>query len=229
MDLHAAPALGLTWRHRCGTLLNNALSASSGSNWIRFGAIALCYFLLAKGGLGLASLHPSASPVWPPSGFALGVLLLSGNSLWPAIALGAFVANATTFGSLATSAAIAAGNTLEAIVTAALIDRWSGGTKTFETPLRIAIFTTFALAPGTIISATVGVGSLLVAGFADPSRALNIWLTWWLGDVGGQLLLTPAMVLCARCELNASQLRRLALLLGATVFVGVIAFSPIIP
>jgi PAS domain S-box-containing protein len=139
------------------------------------------------------------------------------------------VANATTFGSLATSAAIAAGNTLEAIVTAALLERWSGGIKTFETPLRIAIFTTLALAPGTIISATIGVGSLLVAGFADPSRALNIWLTWWLGDVGGQILLTPAMVLCARREVSAPHLRRIALLLGATIFVGVIAFSPIIP
>jgi hypothetical protein len=34
--------------------------------------------------------------------------------LWPAVFLGAFVVNATTAGSLATSAGIAVGNTLEA-------------------------------------------------------------------------------------------------------------------
>ena len=55
------------------------------------GAIALAYFILAKVGLALASLHPSASPIWPPTGFALAIVLLRGYRVWPAIFLAAFV------------------------------------------------------------------------------------------------------------------------------------------
>ena len=78
--------------------------------------VALTYFILAKLGLTLASVNPSATPVWPPTGFALAALLIWGYRLSPAILIGAFAANATTAGTLATSAAIAVGNSLEAIV-----------------------------------------------------------------------------------------------------------------
>ena len=75
--------------------------------------VALIYFVCAKAGLALASINPSVTPIWPPTGFALAVLNLEGYGLWPAIFLGALVANATTAGSLYTSSAIATGNTLE--------------------------------------------------------------------------------------------------------------------
>ena len=79
-------------------------------------AIAVIYFAVAKLGLALASIHPNATPIWPPTGFALAAVLLWGYRVWPAIFIAALVTNATTAGSLATSAAIAAGNTLEALV-----------------------------------------------------------------------------------------------------------------
>ena len=70
------------------------------------GAVALAYFILAKVGLALASLHPSASPIWPPTGFALAIVLLRGYRVWPAIFLAAFVANVTTAGSISTGATL---------------------------------------------------------------------------------------------------------------------------
>src|SRR6516162_10541126 len=88
------------------------------------GALGLGYLILAKLGLALASVHPNASPVWPPSGLALASCLVWGNRVWPAIASGAFLANAITFGSIATSMAIAIGNTLEGVLTASLVSRW---------------------------------------------------------------------------------------------------------
>jgi len=97
--------------------------------------IAAGYFLLAKLGLALASLHPSASPIWPPTGFALAAVMLRGYRVGPAILIGAFLANATTAGPVATAATIAAGNALEALIGAALVARWSGGSDTFATPL----------------------------------------------------------------------------------------------
>ena len=103
-------------------------SAGVESHWHSAGLIlilAAFYFAAAKLGLSLAVVHPSATAVWPPAGIALASFLLFGNRVWPAIALGAFLANATTAGSLATSVGIAAGNTLEGLVGAWLVNRFS--------------------------------------------------------------------------------------------------------
>src|SRR5437763_14075149 len=60
------------------------------------GGLAVIYFIAGKLGLMLASLHASASPVWPPAGIALAAILLLGYRVWPAIFVGAFLVNVTT-------------------------------------------------------------------------------------------------------------------------------------
>src|SRR5229473_3590507 len=87
--------------------------------------IGLTYFVLAKSGLALALIHPTASSVWPPTGFALAAIVLWGYRVWPAIFLAAMIANATAAGSIGTAISIATGNTLEALIGAALIKVWS--------------------------------------------------------------------------------------------------------
>src|SRR5260370_18506788 len=77
--------------------------------------LALVYFVAGKLALKLAFLHASASPVWPPTGIALAALLLLGYRVWPAIFVGAFLVNATTLGSIATSLGIPTGNTFAAL------------------------------------------------------------------------------------------------------------------
>ena len=52
------------------------------------------YFTLAYLGLRLASINPSATPVWPATGLAVGAILLWGNRIAPAILIGAFLINA---------------------------------------------------------------------------------------------------------------------------------------
>jgi integral membrane sensor domain MASE1 len=41
--------------------------------------VASVYMLTGKLGLALASVHPSATPVWPPTGIALAALLVCGS------------------------------------------------------------------------------------------------------------------------------------------------------
>jgi integral membrane sensor domain MASE1 len=162
---------------------------------------------------------------------ALAFCLLWGNRVWPAIAIGAFLANAITFGSIITSIAIALGNTLEGMVTASLVSKWCTKDKPFGTPARAVIYSSVTFAPGTVISATVGVGSLVLAGYADPSKFGDIWFTWWLGDVGGQLVVAPVIILWANANifaLDRNELVRMAWLMAATITVGLVAFSPLI-
>jgi integral membrane sensor domain MASE1 len=142
----------------------------------------------------LASLHASASPVWPPAGIALVAILLLGYRIVPAIFVGAFLVNVSTAGNLATSIAIATGNTLEAVVAGCLVNRFAGGKNAFDCPQGVFKFAA-AAAISTIISRAVGVTSLALAGFANWTNYGAIWLTWWLGDATGDLVVAPLVLL----------------------------------
>ena len=206
-----------------------------GGAMLRYGlvlaAVAIVYFVLAKLGLKLASINPSASPIWPPSGWALAAVLLWGLRIWPAVLLAAFIANLTTTGALGSSLAIAVGNTLACLVTGYLVHRLSDGRATFDTPIRFARFALLCFAPGALFSATIGVVSLVLGGFAITPQFGSIWLTWWLGDAAGMLVIAPAIVLWANAPPGSSdrgQLAETAAILAVTVVVGIVAFSPLI-
>src|SRR5213596_1815923 len=158
------------------------------------GLLTLVYFVAGKFGLMLASLHASASPVWPPAGIALAALLLLGYRVWPAIFVGAFLVNLSTAGNVATSLAVASGNTLEAMCGAWLVNRFAGGTAAFDRPQGVFKFALAAVV-STIISPAFGVTSLALAGFADWANYGAIWLTWWLGDATSDLLIAPLIIL----------------------------------
>src|SRR5436190_8020419 len=123
------------------------------------GILAIIYFIVGKLGLMLASLHASASPVWPSAGIALAAMLLFGYRVWPAIFVGAFLVNLTTAGNVATSFAIATGNTLEALAAAWLVNRFAGGKNFCDPPQGIFKFGVVAAAT-TVISPAFGVSSL---------------------------------------------------------------------
>ena len=194
-------------------------------------AIGVIYFALAKGGLALASIHPSATPIWPPTGVALAAVLLWGYRTWPAIFTAAMIANATTAGSVATAIAIATGNSLEAVVGAYLINRWSSGCNTFSTPNSVAKFALICFVIATPISASIGLTSLATAGYIERTNFANAWVTWWLGDVTGALVIAPVIVLWASSHyhaFNRNEFLETVGVLATAAAVGLIAFSPLI-
>ncbi len=148
--------------------------------------LAAAYFASAKLGLTLAFSNESVTAVWPPTGIALAALVLWGRRLWPGVLLGAFLANVTTDVPVYTAAGIAVGNTLEAVVGAYLLDRF-GFRPTLQ---RLGDIFALALLAGVIstaVSATIGVASLSL-GDSLSGSALSAWRVWWLGDMGGDLL-----------------------------------------
>jgi integral membrane sensor domain MASE1 len=153
------------------------------------------YFVAGKFGLTLAFLNASASAVWPPTGIAIAALVILGLGIWPAILIGAFLVNITTAGSLVSSAAIAAGNTLEAVTGAYLVTRFAGGRNAFARAPDVFRFVLCAGILATSVSATVGVSSLALTGYASWAEHGSIWLTWWLGDALGAMVVAPAIIL----------------------------------
>ncbi len=153
------------------------------------------YILAAKLSLLLASVHPSATPVWPPTGIAIAALVAFGLRFWPAIFMGAFVVNVTTAGSVLTSAGIATGNTLEALLASLLVLRFANGKHAFDRTWDILRFALYGAVLSTAVAATFGVTSLTLGGFAPWNQYGLIWRTWWLGDAAGALIFTPFFLL----------------------------------
>jgi signal transduction histidine kinase/ActR/RegA family two-component response regulator len=158
------------------------------------GILTVLYFVAGKLSLKLAFLHASASPVWPPAGIALAALLVLGYRMWPAIFFGAFLVNLTTAGNVFTSFGIAAGNTLEAVAGAWLVQRFAGGAQVFDRAQNVFKFSVAVLA-STLVSPTIGLTSLALAGYADWANYGAIWLTWWLGDATGDFIVAPLLIL----------------------------------
>jgi PAS domain S-box-containing protein len=193
-------------------------------------AVAVIYFVTARGSLTFASINPSATPVWPPAGLALGLLVLMGRRALPAIFIGSLAANLATAGGVAAAVAIALGNAAEAFIGASLINRWAGGVGAFQNPLGVARIAA-SMAVGVTVSATVGTLALGLSGTAAWHAAPAIWMTWWLGDLAGAAMVAPVIVLWAMDPrpVSAIGLSETLALAGVTIVVGLWALGPLVP
>src|SRR5436309_1650765 len=98
-------------------------------------------------------------------GLSLAFVNASASAVWPPTGL-----------------AIAAGNTCEAMFGAWLVRRFAHGLRAFHRVHTISYFVVGAALLSTAVSATIGVSSLLCAGFLPREYFTPVWLTWWLGD-----------------------------------------------
>ena len=160
--------------------------------------VAAAYVVTARLGFRLAFTADQVTTVWAPTGIAQAALLLWGPFLWPAVWLGALLANAGTDAPLWTAAAVATGNTLEAVVAALLLRRVPGFDPSLRRVRDGVAFGVIAAALATTISATIGVAALCFAAVQPWSRFAHLWTTWWLGDAFGALVVAPAVLTLAR-------------------------------
>jgi diguanylate cyclase (GGDEF)-like protein len=162
---------------------------------VNIGGLAAIYFVAGKLGLSMAFVHPSSTAVWPATGIALAAFLIQGTRVWPGVFLGAFLVNLTTAGTVLTSLGVATGNTLEGLLGAYLVARYANGRTAFERGTDTFKFAILAGTVSTAVAATFGVTSLSLGGFAPWAGYRDIWLTWWLGDGVGAIIVTPLLLL----------------------------------
>jgi diguanylate cyclase (GGDEF)-like protein len=157
--------------------------------------LAAVYYFAARVGLRFAFINSSVTTVWPPAGIALAAFVLYGYRIWPAIVAAAFLANVSTTGAVLPSIGIAIGNTVEGLLGAYLVNRFARGGRVFDRVRDIFRFTVLAALLSTMVSATIGVASLAAGGLLAWSSASRVWLTWWLGDAVGDIVIAPALIL----------------------------------
>jgi signal transduction histidine kinase len=93
-----------------------------------------------------------------------------------------------------TALAIGAGNTLEALAGALVAQRLFGaGGNPFRRPAQVFQFFGIALACA-MIAASAGVATLSLTGVLREGAGFANWVTWWLGDAAGILIVAPMML-----------------------------------
>lgn len=180
----------------------------------------------------LAQYSASATAVWAPTGLSIAALLIRGRRVWPGVFLGAFAVNATTQGTLLTSAAIAVGNTLEAVAACVLVDAFANGRRAFYRATDVFKFTLFAALLAPAVAATVGAFTLYFAGLHGLEGLGRVWFTWWLGDAVGAIIVAPAILLwSARSRVDWSPLRAMEAILSliATAGIGLVILGGLQP
>ena len=133
-------------------------------------ALFLLYVGSARLGLSLGPVSGFAALVWPPTGIALAALLLRGVRVWPAVMLGAIVANVLTGATFWVAVGIGVGNTLEAVLAVSLLGRFAGFRPGLDRLGDVVALVALAAGLSTIVSATFGVFVLRAAGIVQPGQ-----------------------------------------------------------
>jgi PAS domain S-box-containing protein len=179
-------------------------------------AIAVAYVFTARLGFEVAFVAEQVTTVWAPSGISVAALILWRRRLWPAVWVGALVANLGTNAPLWTAAVIATGNTLEAVAATWLLRRDPAFDPLLPRLRDAGRLIALGALGATAISATVGVATLCAAAVEPWSRFADLLSAWWLGDALGVLVVTPAILTVAGSRPSrAASLRLVFVALGA--------------
>ena len=184
----------------------------------------LAYVGTAKLGLNLRFEEMSVPAIWAPSGIALAAVLLGGYRMVPAVALGALLASVTTGAPAGVVLSITIGDSVAALTGAWLLRR-----ARLDASLRrvrdVVALTFLAGIVSAAISTAVGVGGLLAFGGLDGSVTASALRTWWLGDMGGILLVASALLVFASTPWSWLRSRDAVQTLVLSLLYGVVAFA----
>jgi PAS domain S-box-containing protein len=194
--------------------------------------VVAAYVAAGRLGLSLEAVSGFATILWAPSGVAVGALFVLGYRVWPGIAVGAFLVNLWVGASVPVALGIAAGNTLEAIVAVYCLRR-VGFHAELDRVRDVVALAGLAAVLSSMIAASIGTTSAWLGGHVESSDLAITWLAWWSGDLGGILLVAPALLVWST-EAPPSAIvrptRNEALLLAASfVLAAPLVFAGLLP
>ncbi len=161
--------------------------------------LAAAYAITGLLGMQLAAPPGNVTPVWLPAGLSLAALLTFGRRVWPGITLGSFILNVLVFPQPAATPtrvfgalAIAGVSTLGLLLIHWLAQR-SPRKGVLARPSSLVAFGGW-VAAGCAVNATGGLFFTALLTDLPLATFPLFWLTWWLGDAVGVLLLAPLVL-----------------------------------
>ena len=159
-------------------------------------AVGVAYFLAAQMSLGLLIKPDGVAVFWPAAGISSGVLIALGpKARWP-VALGAIaatlVANLMGDRTVWAAAAFAICNAAEALITAGLIQHYSGAAFGLDRLRHVLMLFAAAIA-GTVVSGIGGAVSYKLFHSPDVSM-FTTWWHWFGSDAVGIIAVAPLVI-----------------------------------
>ncbi|MCB2225606.1 MAG: PAS domain S-box protein [Desulfarculaceae bacterium] len=155
--------------------------------------MAIIYFAVFKLSILLASQKGLLTLFWPPAGVSLGAMLILGWRVAPAILVGSFLAGITSPGSCSFCLLSALGNTIAPLAGLKLL-AWRGLDKSLE---RVSDVVNLAIWGGLVsgpIAASASLLGIAAGGLPYLQPSWHLWLSWWLGNSMGVILVTPVIL-----------------------------------
>ncbi|MDT9001222.1 CHASE domain-containing protein [Paucibacter sp. APW11] len=190
--------------HPTALPLSQARPASRRRWAARLTFLYLGYTLLGWLSLRLSIPPDYAAPLFPAAGLALTGMLCWGRRAAPAVFLGSLTINLLLSherGQTAwlTPLAIALGATAQSWVGTNLVRRHVSRPLLLSEPRDLGRFYLFGAGLACLISPSIAVTALRLAGTIPAEGALGTWTSWWMGDTLGVLIGAPiALSLLAR-------------------------------
>lgn len=168
--------------------------------------LAFLYILTGKLGLMLAIPPGYVTVIWPPSGIALGLLILFGYGMWPGVMMGSFLLNAAVAGGISLEGGIliekcgvplliAVGSTLQVIAGKFFLEKFLYFPLEIGRPRNVLKFL-FISAPLTcLIAASIGSVALHLGAGVPLEGLATSWINWWVGDMFGVIVFLPLILI----------------------------------
>jgi signal transduction histidine kinase/CheY-like chemotaxis protein len=171
--------------------------------------LALAYYAAARAGMSTSIGPSSVTAIWPPSGLALGALLLWSWRALPGLFGGAFLLNWLGFllplfdaqaPALLGAAVLSSSSMLQAGLAAWLLRGLPARLE--EAPTRHTLYFVACVALCCLIAPTLGNGYLQAVGLLQQDDPIYAWLVWWTGDCAGMLVVTPLLLVWLHGEVR---------------------------
>ena len=183
---------------------------------------AIAYVITGKLGMLLSLSGGYSTAMFPPAGIAMAVVLIYGRRMLFWVFLGALALNLSSVDTLhpgvpiwlAAAGSIALFSTLQAAAGVWLLRRLISMPLVFENGKEAIRFALIALV-SCLISSTLSTMLLYAFHLLMDGDARFVWLTWWLGDSLGVILMLPMMLLLIGEPRNLWRARRS--LMGAVI------------
>jgi diguanylate cyclase (GGDEF)-like protein/PAS domain S-box-containing protein len=166
---------------------------------MQYALLTIAYVISGKLGLMLALPPGYASPIFLPAGIAVAAVFIGGRKSLPWIFSGALLLNIWVDYSDNQQINLVGFEVATIIALASLLQAAIGGwtmRRIFGTPASLNTIPSalrFLLLASSICvtSATLSVSGLWALGLVETSRVAGNWLSWWLGDTLGVLVVFP--------------------------------------
>lgn len=143
----------------------------------------------------------NATAIFAPSGIAFVAIFFFGYKVAPGVFLGSFIGNNNlylpnfTLIGFGVALAIGIGASMEGSLGVYLLKKFGTREHPFEQVRSVWVFILLSALTSCLVNATIGSSALVIGGFAPPALHGDIWLTWWLGDAAGVVILAPLFII----------------------------------